>query len=392
MARPRPRFQKFSWRQKLSLILSSVVLGILIFEFATPFLPIDFNLNPIWRYHPILGWSQTPNFRDDYYVENKLVHVEFNSKGFRDVEHAVQKPPRTRRIVVIGDSLCEAVQVNLKQTFFKLLEKRLNQSNQGPWEVINLGVGDFGTAQEWIALNAYGFSYSPDIVIGVIFPLNDICNNSIELYELCNSNNDRYRPYFVVKKNQLVLTSAQPIRNFLRRHLISYGILERIWLKSSLAQTREKQDELRERRLGEKGYPILDPLLFTYASDSEQVKSISKGWQITEMILQKILNDCRKRRIPFIPVVVPFEGCVGDLNWRAFSSILRGPRLTPDYPEVRLDRFFTKNRVPAVILKPSFDAAADSVLPYLDGHLNLAGHQIMADAIFSKLLEQRLLK
>lgn len=156
----------------------------MIFELAARLFPIDFNLNPIWRYHPILGWSQTPNFREDYPLEDKLVHVEFNSKGFRDVAHTVQKPPGTRRIVILGDSMCEAAQVNLGQTFFKLLEKRLNQSDNDRWEVVNLGAGDFGTAQEWIALNEYGFSYSPDIVICQIFPLNDICNNAIELYDL----------------------------------------------------------------------------------------------------------------------------------------------------------------------------------------------------------------
>jgi hypothetical protein len=285
--------------------------------------------------------------------------------------------------------MCEAVQVNLGEIFFKVLEKKLNEIDHNHWEVINLGVGDFGTTQELIALNEYGFSYSPDVVVCEIFPLNDICNNAIDLYDLCNSNNDRYRPYFLKEGNRLKLTTAQPLRNFLRRYLISYGVLERTWLERTLPSERSGQDALRDRHLGEKGFPALDPLLYTYASDADQLKPISKGWQMTELILKKIIEECRERKIPFIGVVVPFEGCVGERSWRAFTAAIHnGPKLIQDYPETRLDRFFSKNHVPGVLLKGPFETAVKSVLPYIDGHLNPAGHQIMGDEIFSKMLEQ----
>src|SRR5207249_2550970 len=115
---------------------------------------------------------------------------------------------------------------NLDQTFFRLLEERLNRTTTERWEVVNVGVGDFGTAQEWLALTRFGLPLAPDVVLLQIFPLNDVCNNSIELFDLCRSKNDPYRPYLIDAESGLILTSAQPVRNFLRRHLKIYGVVE----------------------------------------------------------------------------------------------------------------------------------------------------------------------
>jgi hypothetical protein len=93
-----------------------------------------------------------------------------------------------------------------------------------------------------------------------------------------------------------------------------------------------------------------------------------------------------------IAAVVPFEACVGEKSWRAFTAVTPRPKLIQDYPETRLDRFFKQQRVPAVMVKDFFETDVQSVLPYIDGHLNPAGHRIMADAIFSKMLEQRMIQ
>ncbi|RKZ76141.1 MAG: hypothetical protein DRR19_28845, partial [Candidatus Parabeggiatoa sp. nov. 1] len=209
---------------KVSLVFISIVIGVLIVELTVKMFNIGVNININWESHPILGWSQTPNGQYDYEpIAGTKVHVEFNSQGFRDVEHPVEKPPGVKRIVLIGDSFSESAQVNMADTFYRQLENFLNVSGQEKWEIINLGVGDFGTAQQWLALTEIGLKYSPDLVLHQIFPLNDICNNSIDLYGLCSSKNDLYRPYFVESGGKLQLTTKQPVRNFLRHHLVSYG-------------------------------------------------------------------------------------------------------------------------------------------------------------------------
>src|SRR2546426_2036628 len=180
------------------LVLVSIIVGVGLFEISVRIFNVHYDINPFWKYHPVIGWSQVPNKSYHYWMDGKEIRVAFNSRGFHDVEHPLKKPSGTRRIVLVGDSFSEALQVNLDETFFRCLVKKLNQTGKGTWEAINLGVGDFGTTQEWVTLTQIGLDYSPNVVICQIFPLNDICNNTLELCDLCKSVNDRYRPYFVL--------------------------------------------------------------------------------------------------------------------------------------------------------------------------------------------------
>lgn len=377
---------------RASLVFISIFTGILMVEFTVRFLNLEINISPNWNYHPILGWSQMPNGNYDYdSITGTKVHVEFNSKGFRDVEHSLEKPQGVKRIVLIGDSFCESTQVNLEETFFRRLEKFLNTSGQDKWEIINLGVGDFGTAQQWVSLKEIGLHYSPDMVLHQIFPLNDICNNSIDLYELCKSKNDLYRPYFVESEQKLHLTMKQPIRSFLRHHLVSYGVIERAVL--SLNQKKGLDDEeIRNLRLKQLGFPPLDPLLYTYVKAHEQIDAVSKGWKITERIIEDIFRITQQQGIPYMTIVVPFEARVGEQNWNSFSFSQPPPKMIQDYPEKRLGQFFNSLGIPSVMLKDSFELHPDLVFPYVDGHLNSNAHLIAAEVIYQKFLVQGLIE
>ncbi len=371
---------------KLLLVFSSIGLGVLVFELLVRLLSPNMNLNVNWRYHPVLGWSQVPGAQYDYEpIPGKKIHVEFNSKGFRDVEHFLAKRSGTKRIVIIGDSFCESVQVNLEDTFFRRLEKMLNARSKYTWEVINLGVGDFGTTQEWIALESLGFSYSPDLVIHEIFPLNDICNNTLDLYTLCKSNNDGYRQYFEEANGQLVLTSAEPFRNFMRRHLISYDLMEAALHQRNKQQESEDQRALRLQALG---FPRLDPLLYTYVSDEFQIDAVKKGWRLTELILSKIIYACNQRGIPYLGVVAPFQATVNSPDWQSFTSGQPLPRMTRDYPEHRLRNLFLRLSVPCITLHDVFERHPDLSL-FLDGHFSEQGHTLAADAILQQMIVSR---
>merc|ERR1712054_700284 len=92
--------------------------------------------------------------------------IAVNKDGLRDKEYSKEKPDNTLRIAVIGDSFAEAIQVNAEDTFWSLMETKLPQcqrfQNQNI-EVINFGVGDYGTAQEYMTLKHHVSEYSPDL-------------------------------------------------------------------------------------------------------------------------------------------------------------------------------------------------------------------------------------
>jgi hypothetical protein len=357
---------------RLLLMAASLLVGLGLVEGLVRLSGVDYNISINWKYHPLLGWSQTPNGRYDYTVEKRGVHVAFNSRGFRDVEHQRKKDGR-RRVVVIGDSFCEAVQVNLEETFWKRLETQLDPAR---WEVINLGVGDFGTAQEYLALEKLGLEYQPDAVILEIFPLNDICNNTIELYGMCRSKNDRYRPYFVESNGDIRLTSAQPVRNFLRRYSVTYGLLEH-----ALSKPDPDSSELWAPFLP------LDPLIDGYLADAEQPPSVARGWRVTEKIIARTAALARKNGAVLIAMVAPFEPAVGG-NWDVFVDGFHS-KLSPirEYPENRLQRLFEREKIPSVSLLDTFARQRTQVLPFVDGHFNREGHLVAAELLYEKMGE-----
>ena len=80
--------------------------------------------------------------------------------GFRDIEHTVRKEDWVYRIVVLGDSMTLSLTVDLEQTYPKVLERLLNESELGMrFEVFNLGMWSFGAGQEYLSLKHYGLRY-----------------------------------------------------------------------------------------------------------------------------------------------------------------------------------------------------------------------------------------
>ena len=150
-------------------------IGVRIVGLAPPSLP-----NPaIWTPHPLFGWWHIPYsggmFHSDY---NEFeAEVRINARGLRDREIGYDNPTGALRILSLADSFGEAIQVNLEDTYYKQLERRLSGSLNQPVEVINAGVGGWGTDQEAIFYVAEGFRYNPDFVLLAFFTRNDTVNN-----------------------------------------------------------------------------------------------------------------------------------------------------------------------------------------------------------------------
>jgi hypothetical protein len=360
-------------------------VGLLLAELICRLIAVDYNPNPNWRYHPVLGWTQEPGGRYDIDVEGHLVHVQFNSLGFRDVEHTFEKPQGTKRIILVGDSFSEAIQVNLEETFWWRLQRLLNSGTSGRWEVINLGVGDFGTAQELITLTEVGLAYSPDIILVQIFPLNDICNNNILLAGLCKSDNDPYRPYFVPDGSNLILTWNDPLRHQFRQHSMVFGLVERSFLRLTRVIQLSTPGERHRNNFVDQGFSM-DPLLLTFADDTEQGPAVSYGWEITELLLERIDGIARQEKICWLPVVIPFEARVRG-SWDRFVANQGNMRLSDDYPETRLGTLFERLHVPCVFLKSTFEQNPKIFFPSRGGHLNPQAHELAAQEIYAHLLK-----
>jgi hypothetical protein len=100
------------------------------------------------------------------------VPAHTNALGFRDPrDYSIDKPPNTFRILVLGDSVTFGHGALFETTYPYLLEQRLKAWRPGiNWEVWNLGVPGYNTAQELAYLHEAGPRYQPDLVIVGFYP------------------------------------------------------------------------------------------------------------------------------------------------------------------------------------------------------------------------------
>lgn len=157
---------------------------------------------------PVLGQRLAANYRGWF----AGVPVEINSLGFRDSrEYALEKSPRTFRILVLGDSVTFGHGAISTTTYPYLLEQRLRQWRPDvEWQVWNLGVPGYNTRTELEYLREVGPRYRPDLVV-VGFFANDLAGNAPA-------------PPSVARR------AASAVQRVMQRRLYSYELYKRIAL------------------------------------------------------------------------------------------------------------------------------------------------------------------
>jgi lysophospholipase L1-like esterase len=112
----------------------------------------------------ILNWRYVPGSTSQ--VGDVVYH--YNSAGFRDREHTIEKAVGITRILVMGDSVTEGYGVKQDAMFASQIQRILGDK----FEIINHGMNGLNTPQEVHVLDAEGLRYKPDMVL-LNFVLND---------------------------------------------------------------------------------------------------------------------------------------------------------------------------------------------------------------------------
>lgn len=106
--------------------------------------------------------------------------TRINSRGFRTPEYALAKPARTRRIVVVGDSVAsDSGGVPFPLMWHQRMGKMLAEHTKTPLEVINLGVPSTGPHFVQKVFELEGSRLQPDLVISTFFVGNDLTDEEI---------------------------------------------------------------------------------------------------------------------------------------------------------------------------------------------------------------------
>ena len=154
-----------------------VVMALILLEMGARLLPTPFDgsSNIADTYSNQTGWRGKPYYQTTVATGDYVHNLALNSVGMHDTEHEQLKPANTFRILMLGDSFVQAVQVKEAETSHQVLEDLLNsQDSSQNFEVISAGVGGWGTGQQLLYYRSEGRFYQPDLVLLMFFMGNDV--------------------------------------------------------------------------------------------------------------------------------------------------------------------------------------------------------------------------
>ena len=212
--RPQSVFRKYV--ALLSLSAGAVVLVLFVAEVGLRVFAPGQHI-PQREYDERLGWRGRPEL--DCQLREKLFTIDIsqNSLGFRDTERTLDKRPGSVRIMCLGDSFTWGWGVEESAIYTRVLETAL-EGGDTQIEVMNAGVGGYGTDQLLIYLREQALDYSPDLVLYQV-ARNDIRGNMTTVAEgLYN------KPRFVLRDDGELVAENCPVPPFSSLGRVKYVV------------------------------------------------------------------------------------------------------------------------------------------------------------------------
>jgi len=377
----------------LSLIFG-VVVALIAAEFAAGYFfnPLDNTL--LYRIpDPILGWRLKPNARYTRRDVNTFAWTQLNSRGWHDIEHSFNKPPGVYRIVILGDSFMEASPIDLQDTMAMQLNQRLKQKGNNV-EVINLGVGGYGTLQEYYLLKNEGIRYLPDLVLLGFFLGNDLIDNSMEMKRK------------IVGEGSITLVNRPfllpgPENEWNVTH-VDFGRTS-----NAFKDARNKLEGITpfgRSRLYQLIQPMFDPQKNLPRSENGrhtldvhrcvEDDGCKSGWIVTRRILIRLKEEANNGHAMFMVVIVPalYEADPERIqDDKILRSELKNFCMNPPMGAERLKTILKQEGIVFIDLIPEFRREQQKQELYLpDMHWNRWGHHLAALQIAEYLESQHL--
>lgn len=378
----------------LVLVALGVGLGAASLEVVVRlFFPVsDF----FWQFDPVIGMKLIPGKRGQAVRRGVFdTRIEVNSIGFRDYEHPLVKPAGVRRVVLLGDSFLEAIQVPFDRSVTPLLKSRL-QNVSGRTELFNFGVSGFGTAREYLTLREYGLRYKPDLVL-LFFVGNDVSDNSRRLQGLPYvpypqttpdgelARDGAGRPLFTPFADQSsrlsfmtgLLKNQSKSYRFLREMIDNSPGLNRLLYQLRLVSTPPETVNA----------PGGDNFGFYEIYRLQPKPAWAEAWRLTEDLMLATRDLAAANGAKFGVVLIPAYWEVDSQRWeQALAQLpaMRGAALDLEQPSKRLTQFLAAHGVPVINLLPPFRERAAGLPPlYLksDAHWTADGHKLAADLL-----------
>ena len=327
------------------------------------------------------------------------VHLRFNDQGFRFPDLPFEKPPGTRRLVLLGDSMIAALEVEEQETAAWVLQERLNQLDEtSRWEVLNFGIPGSGTGPEYVFYRELAHRYQPDVVLCAFFVGNDFGDNSTRLTQ-------RKRIYFDLdEEGELVQLPFPTLRVHLNELLNEYSRLY-VWQKKML-------DVMKRQEIPAE---VTDPLAARHAWHGDSVRAsewiyytgedetCAHAWKVTRAEIHALSSAVAADGAEFALVMLPSSLQVHDEEFAYLRKVAgsKGGDFDPAYPGNQLAEICAEVGTDFIDLVPQFREACPSHSELAEdewlyigggGHFNLRGNatvgMLLAAEVEARFIEK----
>jgi hypothetical protein len=341
----------------LSLGLSEVILR--------GFFPQNTEPHPpgLYQLDSELGFVLTPGASGTLHDLEWVIDVHVNSMGLRERELGKKQRGETR-LLVLGDSFTYGVGVNAKDAWPKQVEKRMKKDGRHWLTVINAGVPQYGTHQEAVWFERIANLVQPDAVLLGVFLGNDFLDNLKQTrYQIVSGYlvSKSYDENWISLTERLGIPPELKIALRTRSHL--YALLMNAWMELGVRV----------------GWTNTETMLDIYReTETDQTKQAIIAMRQSIRLLKRA---CQERRTPVGIVLIPDGRVTGILNGR------EGFRLSMPADLFRM--IASQEHLPVLDLGKQFQEDSSLYFP-VDGHWNIAGHELAGAVIAFSLLHGEL--
>ena len=332
---------------------------------------------------PDIGYRMKSNLDVDYRTPDYTTHILSNSWGFRERDFSIANAPGMFRILVLGDSFVEALQVPLEQTFHKRLEDALNEyAGYRRYEVIALGVGGFGLIDEYAIWRSLGQHLHSDMVILMMHP------NDVEAYLAAFSEQEGAMPservarLVHVRAARIYGTPFSRLLGSLHMYVLARNTLSRLPQGRSLYE-RVHHTAWYRLFITSQQRTRLTPQPFAQSSAAQMCWGLAR-------VIGALADEVVTSGARFVLVAIPNPQQVIEPQRQHSSTPIEGtPFLCDDdHLDAFLGHVAKKYSFPFLALAFSLRAAHVKQAVYFryDYHWTTYGHACVAEAIVAKLL------
>jgi hypothetical protein len=336
-----------SWAKRVLAIIFAITLSLALLEFAIRTYSQLF-FTRITNPDQALGWKHPVNARRTHVNElGETSIVTYSAHGLRGRHYDYARHSSKYRILVLGDSFVDGFSVSDYELFTALLEE-----SDRRLEVLNAGVGGYGTVQELLYLVSEGLKYGPDLVL-LMFYDNDLLDNCLSY-----GPGGGPRPFALLRDGNVVIREVNyeeflkftipfPFRRTLHRHSYLYNFLNsKVYHRLFAPRMRDlvQRDETKAKTCGQ--------------------------YEILHGLLRGMFQLLKARGIDFAVALIPVR-----------EDVVKG--YSDTHPPIL--RFCSATGIPCLPLLPRLHREHASgvgvYFPSRDIHWTRAGHRVAADEI-----------